>query len=209
MNKMLIIIMAFAFASSTVQASNLSFLQDSVLASFDKDDAASFKQFIAEALGTLPDKAVKEWHSQHSDLKGKIKPKVSFNANDTRCRRTAFLVARNKQTEQYHFDVCLQNNKWQVTPTPITSFTKADWVSLGAAGSEALDQAVAGMPFYWFSEKNKNSAVFVPMGIVQSEGRECRDLAISISDKKGRSSNGRYNFCKDSSGLWLREIEGF
>lgn len=204
-----VVLLALGAIASTSQAANLRFLQDSVLTEFGKEDIASFKQFIRESLDTVPDQAIVEWHSPHSALKGKVKPKFSFQANGIQCRRTAFLVAKQKAREQYIFDVCRQDDGWKIMETPAASFTKSDWDSLNVVGMQALNHEISSSPFSWFNPRTKNSAVVVPLAIERTEGRSCRDLAISILDKRGRSSNATYRFCKDTDGEWSREIESY
>lgn len=189
-------------------AANMRFLKDSVLSELSKDEIQSFKDFVANAMDEIPDKEVAHWKSESSTATGKLKSRFTHTMNGTTCRRTIFSLSReNRQPGQYQFDICNKDGKWRIMETPAASFSKADWDLMTTRGLEALAFDGEGQPFSWRNAKTGNSGVIVPMATTQTDNGTCRKLAISISDKKGLTSNGAYIFCRTSSGKWQRVVD--
>lgn len=189
-------------------AANMRFLKNSVLSELSKDEIRSFKNFVADAMDEIPDKEVAHWKSESSTATGKLKSRFTYTMNATTCRRTIFSLSReNRQPEQYQFDICNKDGKWQIMETPAASFSDTDWDIMNARGLEALAFDSEGQPFTWHNAKTGNSGVIVPMAASHADNKTCRELAISISDKKGLASNGAYTFCRTSGGKWKRVIE--
>lgn len=186
-------------------AGNMRFLNDSVFSEFDKDELTDFKAFVGDKLNTLADTEKAAWYSKTSSLKGRIMPKFTHSVAGSTCRRTLFLlVGEGKNSDIYTFDVCKISDQWKLMHTPAADLKKTDWEILQATGLEALNLPVSGEPISWFNQATRNSGVFVPN---ETDSNGCRALAISITNRDGISSNGKYLFCKNATNAWERVID--
>lgn len=190
----------------SANALNVNFLKNSILAKFSHDEMADFKTFIGSALDSLEDHKEVTWRSKTSELAGKYKVKFTYQNDNNTCRRSLFLLANGKERESYRFDICKINNQWQIKDTPALRFTESDWAKLETSAELSLQSAEIGQPFSWHNSETHHSGVNVITANYRQNGKKCRDIAISISDSKGESSNGNYSFCLEADKSWQRNL---
>ncbi len=194
--------------SPNASAANMRFLSDSVFSELNKEEIESLKNSVGDAMDEVPDRKVVYWKSESSTATGKFKTLFTHTMDDATCRRTVFSLAReHRQPELYQFDVCNRDGQWHLMETPAARFSNADWDLMTARVQEALRFDGEGRPFSWRNKTTGNSGVIVPMPVKQAGKKSCRELAISISDQAGQTSNGAYLFCRTSNNEWERVIE--
>jgi surface antigen len=196
-------------ASSQAQSANMSFLKNSVLTDFSKEDIQDFKQFAHDSLDTIKDKEVVIWKAKSSPMSGKLKLIATYETGGNTCRRSRFLVANKDRREVYQFELCKIDDKWQMQDTAIGDLTQQDMVFIKDTTELALAYQGEGIPFSWANTKSGNTGVAVPLASIKIDKKTCRDLAITIFNTRGKSANGTYNFCRDSNGAWSRNIQAF
>lgn len=196
-------------ASSQAQSSNMSFLKNSVLTDFSKEEIKDFKQFAHDSLDRIKDKEVVIWKAKSSPMNGKFKSMATYETDGTTCRHSRFLVANKDERETYQFEMCKIDNKWQMQDTALSYLTKQDMEFIKNTTELALAHQGESIPFSWANTKSGNNGVAVPLIINKVDQITCRDLAITIFTTKGKSANGTYNFCRDSDGAWSRNIQAF
>jgi len=187
-------------------AGNLGFLQSSVLREFTKEDAASFKATIKHSLDDIEDGNIVEWHSESSELSGKVLPKITYETSGLTCRRTLFLLAdKAKRKGHYRFDICKIDSEWKIMDSPVAHFTKLEISELEVILHASLNGKSSGHPISWHNKKSGNSAVILAL---EPEGTDeiCRKSAISLIAKSGTTSNGVYLFCKNIENQWKRRL---
>ncbi len=211
------LLLSISIIASTVAAShiigvqsahalNVNFLKNSILAEFSHDEMTNFKTFIGNALDSTEDHQEVTWRSTTSELAGKYKVKFTYQSDNNTCRRSLFLLANGSEREAYRFDICKINNQWEIKDTPARRFTENDWAKLETSADLALHAAEIGHPFSWHNTETHNSGVNVITAIYRQSGKNCRDIAISISDSQGESSNGNYSFCLAEDKSWQRNL---
>lgn len=197
--------LASSIAFFSVEASNVGFLRDSFLTELNKADAESLKNAAKSTFDQGSDKQTVYWEGE-SGLKGKIEPQLSYQLDGKECRRVRFAAKKqNNKVEQYKFDVCKYGEQWKVESTPVSSFTKKDWQTLSEELFYALDNAVNQHPVSWVQQETGMSGVIVPLSSFEEKGKACRKTTISVIDRKGRTSDGVYTFCKNDKSEWLRK----
>ena len=184
--------------ASTVHSAGLGFLEDTVLASLDEKEVASFKQLIRKTLDQTPDTKLIHWRSPSSEKAGKILPKYSYQTAGLNCRRALFQLSdAKKRKENYRFDICQRNGGWEVVSSPL-SLSKQSQQSLTFFMNQVLSGQELGQPASWRAVDKTHSAVIVPL----SEEDGCRSAAISLSDTAGHTLDGQYRFCETAKGEW-------
>ncbi len=201
-----LVILCFLIVVSPAHAINLLFLKDSVLTGLTKEDVSDFKGFVRGALDATPDHKVVGWRSESGSITGKFKVKVTYQFNNETCRRSYFLFTSQGKKEPYSFEICKVGDKWIFQDTPAKYFKATDWAMLNESVMQALNFKSAGIPTSWYNKDTKNSGSHVVL-LTGLEGSACKEVAISILDNTGRSSNGVYKFCRSDSGAWAREIQ--
>jgi surface antigen len=196
-------------ASSQAQSANMSFLKNSVLTDFSKEDIQDFKQFAHDSLDTIKDKEVVIWKAKSSPMSGKLKLIATYETGGNTCRRSRFLVANKDRREIYQFEICRVNNQWQIQDTAVGNLTKQDMKFIKSTTELALAHQGDSIPFSWANTKSGNTGVAVPLASIKIDQKTCRDLAITIFTTKGKSANGTYNFCREKDGSWARNIKAF
>ena len=199
MNKIVITSLLIVFAS-LAQASNIGFLGDSVLSELSEDELVDFRQFIGVSLDTLEDARVVQWQSASGSMTGQFKVKFTFQSDDATCRRSLLRVVNGKQKKTFQFDICQSGGRWEIQRTPVRNFKNSDWKMLRASLFSALDQPLIGAPFAWHNERTGNRGSHVVVAEKNSADQRCRQVAITVFDKGGKSSNGVYVYCKPISG---------
>ena len=194
------------FGAQAAHALNVSFLKNSILGDFSQEEIADFKKFIGDGLDTLEDHKEVTWRSTTSNLAGKYKVKFTYTSDNHTCRRSLFLLANGEEREAYRFDICKVDNQWQVKDTPARRFTEGDWAKLSDSAELALKSANIGHPYSWYNSETQHSGVNVVTANYRQNSKKCRDIAISISDSKGESSNGNYSFCLEADNTWQRNL---
>ena len=194
------------FGAQAAHALNVNFLKNSILGDFSHEEIAEFKKFIRDGLDTLEDHKEVTWRSSTSNLAGKYKVKFTYTSGNNTCRRSLFLLANGEAREAYRFDICKVDNQWQVKDTPARRFTEDDWEKLSNSAELALESANIGHPYSWYNPETQHSGVNVVTANYRQNGKNCRDIAISISDSKGESSNGNYSFCLAKDKTWQRNF---
>jgi|GEM_PF-1616135 len=191
------------------EAANFRFLKDSVLTRFSKVEAAEFRTFIGDALDSAQDKQILQWQSKQSKLTGKLKIDFSYLSGKTPCRRSLFIISDIEgKAENFQFDICKSGNTWKVDDTVARHLADSDLTLLRQAGEQALSHKATGEPFSWHNTRSRNSGVVIAVAEDYSHKphSECRQLALTIFDKNGRSSNGVYWMCRKAGGEWLRQV---
>ena len=201
------LVLSLLLVSSVSYGFNMRFLNDSVLTKLSKEDVVEFKRFVRTSLDTLEDKKIVVWTSSTSDNSGKFKAQFTYMSNGTTCRRTKFIVSDGVKREPFQFEICKSKDGWAIQETAAKDFKKSDWTILTASIREALESGADGHPFSWFNDTTGNSGSSVPVSSEISTDQECRKLAITVFNKRGRSSNGLYTFCKTSEQNWKRKIQ--
>jgi surface antigen len=182
------------------------FLKDSLLSELNKQEVQEFKQFIREALDTLEDEKVVTWRAKTSSISGKYKSKFTYKSGDTTCRRSLFLMENKNKREPYQFDICKSGDRWVIQDTAARAFRKSDWAMLRNSVFSALDEGPIGSPFSWHNTKTGNAGSHVIVSQSKSGSKYCKNIAITIFNKQGESSNGVYTFCKSNAAesIWNR-----
>lgn len=197
---------AVLLMSFPAAAGKLSFLQSSVLRELTKEDAASFKSTIKHSLEGVEDGNVVEWHSDSSELSGKVLPKITYETNGLTCRRTLFLLAdKGKRKGHYRFDICKIDSEWKIMDSPIAHFGKLEVSELEVILQTSLNEESSGHPISWHNKKSGNSAVILALE-PENTDEDCRKSAVSLIAKSGATSNGVYLFCKDMENQWQRRL---
>ncbi len=198
--KKIVLASLLAVCSGVVQGSNIGFLGDSVLTELSESELRDFKQFIRVSLDTLDDHRVVQWQSVSGSITGQFKVKFTYRAKAAYCRHSLLRVIQGKQKKTYQFDICKSGEKWEIQRTPVRNFKKSDWKILRASLVSALDQPLIGAPFSWHNERTGNSGSHVVVAEKNTEDQRCRQVAVTVFDKGGESSNGVYLFCKSATG---------
>jgi surface antigen len=200
----LIVIVALAISSPLV-ALNMTFLKDSVFSKFSESELTSFLSKIRVSLDTTKDGEVIEWQSESGVFKGRMLPRATYYNGSTKCRRTVFKLAEgDRKPERYRFDLCLVEDQWRVSQTPITSFTNENWRYLRDVLRQVLETEEDANPTSWFFDKTKTSGTLTPLNTIKTGEQICRDVALSIISPKGQMTDGKYRFCKGPEGDWTR-----
>ena len=200
--------------SIPANAANMAFLRNSILNDMTKTELESFRLSARKALDSATDKETHYWKSDESSIRGKFQVQFSYQSEDAECRRMRFAFKKEasvqsrshkERLEPFKFDLCKSGADWRIVDTPATQFTRADWDTLRSELHFALDNVTDGHPVSWVQPKSGVSGVIVPL---TTEGKEkrCRKTALSIIDRKGRSSDGVYRFCREENTPWSREI---
>lgn len=192
-----VVLLGASAITSLCFAQAMLFLQDSVLAEFSAEEIASFKQTIKDTLEKSPDTQVIEWKSTHSELGGKILPKLSFKINGQTCRRTAFQVTQgSSRKEQYRFDICKGKNGWGIVE-PSFKFSKAEQAELEQFFAHSLETEEDGFPSHWKSNQSDSNISLVPSSkTVNDAGQTCREAALVLTAGHKNTVSGRFRFCK-------------
>lgn len=188
------------------EAANFNFLQDSVFTRFTPEDTENFVEFVSTSLETANDKTVLEWRSKKSELRGKLKIDFSYMAGEIPCRRSLFLLGDERRVERFQFEICKHEAGWKIEDTAARHLSENDWTRLEAAGEQALSHTADGLPFSWHNATTGNSGVITAIRKDSISKQECRLLAITVFDKRDRSSNGNYWMCRTGEGQWQRQI---
>lgn len=193
----------FLLFAASAHAANLAFLKDSVLTRLSPDDVASFRQLVLHSLQTVPDQEEVFWQGD-SGVRGKLKPLFTYRFDERDCRRLrlAFISDKHK-SESYKFDICQQGEGWRIADTPASHFSEQTWQHLKEEFIYALDEGADGYPVSWIDSSSDASGVIVPLNTLQRAGQTCRQVAVSLIDHKGRTSDGSYLFCQGEQG-WAR-----
>lgn len=194
---------ALLLASQTAYAGNIQFLNHSVTSELSRAEVASFKQRIAEALNEAPDLRTINWQSDSSSLRGRVKIKYSYLNDGAECRN-AIVDLRNDEDRRdfYHADVCKQGDKWVISQTAASEFSRSDWDSLNSALNETLNNNQDREAKSW--QYNGHSATLTPVNThTNDKGNRCRLTSVELTDKNGAHSRGDFSFCKQD-GEWHR-----
>ena len=196
----------FTCVGFSVQAGNLTFLADSPISDFSEEELESFKQFARENMELLKDEESAAWRSSTSKLKGIIKPKLTYQEDGLTCRQTSFgLIGKKRQKMIFKLDFCKHEDKWKLVQSAVSRFKDEDWNILKTELHQSLNEVEDGFPVSFIIRRLDVTGSIVPLNQHKMNGQDCRDAAISLSDGKGGTSNGRYTFCKiDDS--WERSI---
>ncbi|NVK40646.1 MAG: hypothetical protein HWE39_05325 [Oceanospirillaceae bacterium] len=187
-------------------ASNILFLGNSIFADLSEADTQAIKASVRQALDASPDQSRTVWSNEKGDIKVAVTPKVSYEIDGQPCRRTELRMAGERRAnERYLFELCKTDEGWAFSPSPINSFTDQDREIFSAHLQETLESGVDGIPSSWVNPKTGNSAVVVPVRTVPAAGQQCREAAITLMDKRQRTADGRYTFCRGDDGSWARQ----
>lgn len=201
-----LIITCLLFTIGQAYAGKYDFITDSILTNLSEQDIESFHETVYKTLETVDDKKVILWQGK-SGVKGKLLAQFSYQSAGLPCRRVRFAFQDiNKLTEAYKFDICKSDTGWEIIATPSSSFTNDDWKRFGEELDYSLNNVKNGSPVSWVSEKSGISGVFVPLSTETKGQKTCRNIAISLIDKKGRTSDGNYRFCRQTDNSWTRII---
>ena len=201
-------VLLLSITVTTAHASNLLFLSHSILNQISDDERASLRSAVAVALEQHPDRSRSQWSSADGKIEVDIRPIVTYQLDQTSCRKTRFLLRQNGQNaERYLFDLCRSDNGWDISYTPASSFTEEDWGLLDRTLAQALEENEDGQPSSWSNHKSKHSWVVVPASNKIQQGLRCRRTAITIFDHNDQASNGSYRFCREADGNWRRRID--
>ncbi|WP_041524160.1 hypothetical protein [Gilvimarinus agarilyticus] len=190
-------------ASQTAWGGNIQFLNHSVTSELSRDEVASFKQRIAEALNEAPDLRTINWQSSSSNLRGRVKIKYSYLNDGAECRN-AIVDLRNDEDRRdfYHADVCKQGNKWVISQTAASEFSREDWNSLNSTLTETLNNNSDREAGHW--QYNGHKATLTPVNsFTDDQGNQCRLTSVELTDKSGAHSRGDFSFCKQGN-EWQR-----
>lgn len=201
-----VIISCLLFVTIPANAGRYDFITDSILTNLSQQDIQSFRQIAYKTLETVDDKKVILWQGE-SGVKGKLLAQFSYQSAGLPCRRVRFAFQdTEKLTEAYKFDICKSDTGWEIIATPASSFTNDDWQRFGEELDYSLNNVKNGSPVSWVSEKSGISGVFVPLSTETKDHKTCRNIAISLIDRAGRTSDGNYRFCQQADHSWARII---
>jgi surface antigen len=201
-----LIVTGLLLITAHANASKLDFLKDSILTALSEQDIKSFHQTAYKTLETVDDKEVVYWQGE-SGVKGKLLAQFSYQSSGLPCRRIRFAFQdSSKLTEAYKFDICKSSNSWKIVATPASSFTNDDWQRFDEELEYSLNNVRNGSPVSWVSVKSGVSGVFVPLSTETKSQKTCRNIAISLIDRQGRTSDGSYRFCQQTDHSWTRII---
>ena len=162
---------------------------------------------MQQALDQDVDMAIRQWQAESGKLSARIQPLVSYQQDGTDCRQARVrLDHSDRRGERFQFDFCRNNNGWDISYTPASSFNNDDWSILQQTVQRTLNDNQAGQPSSWTNHKTKHSGVVVASDNEMNGGKRCRQTAISIFDHNGRASNGSYLFCLQQDGSWQRQL---
>ncbi|MBL4798349.1 MAG: hypothetical protein JKY50_13110 [Oleispira sp.] len=194
-------------AATQANAGRLDFLQESVLTELNEKDIQSFRLTANKTLETVKDKETVFWQGE-SGVKGKMQAQFSYQFDGTPCRRVRFAFQNTKKhTEAYKFDICKTEGSWKIAATPASSFTNDDWLQLEEELIYSLNTISNGNPVSWIGTTSRVSGVIVPLTTETKGSKTCRNVAISLIDRKGRTSDGQYRFCQQNDHSWKRVPE--
>lgn len=191
---------------SNAHSANMQFLRDSVLTELSEKEVKEFKTFIQSKLDTIEDQKVVTWNSKSSQLSGKLKSQFTYFSNGIACRRSLFRFTSETKKEFYQFELCKISGKWQIQASAAQSFKDSDWDILEKSATQTLDNPKTGVPFSWHNPKTGNSGSQVALSRNKTKDGTCRDLAITVFNKSGQSSNGTYTYCKTDTSEWTKKI---
>lgn len=191
------------------QSANMGFLRNSVLTDFGKTEIAEFKKFVRDSLDSIKDGEVVIWKAVNSSLSGKFKAVATYKTNDRVCRRSRFLVANDNKQEVYQFEICKIDGRWQIQDTAVRHLTEQDMAFVRDTAVLALNRRGEAIPFSWFNSGSGNSGVAISLSLTGDDDKICRNVAITVFSKQGRSANGIYSFCREGGdkGEWVRNIQ--
>ena len=185
-------------------AGKLDFLKDSVLTELNEADIKSFHQTASHTLENISDKQTVFWQGD-SGIKGKMQAQFSYESDGIPCRRVRFAFQdTNKLTETYKFDICKHDDNWSIAATPASSFSNEDWQRFTEELQYSLNTVSNGHPVSWVSLSTGVSGVIVPLTTETKGSKSCRNTAISLIDRKGRTTDGQYRFCQQDDHSWIR-----
>ena len=194
-------------AATQANAGKLDFLQNSVLTELNEKDIQSFRLTANKTLETVKDKETVFWQGE-SGVKGKMQAQFSYQFDGIPCRRIRFAFQNaQKHTEAYKFDICKTEGSWKIAATPASSFTNDDWLQFEEELIYSLSTISNGNPVSWIGTTSRVSGVIVPLTTETKGSKTCRNVAISIIDRKGRTSDGQYRFCQQNDHSWKRVPE--
>lgn len=188
-------------------AVNMFFLKRSLLTEFTQEEMAEFVAFVDTSLDTMADQQVVRWQSPSSSLSGRLKAEFTYETEGMPCRRSRFIIANERRREPFQFEICRVDGAWEIRETPAKLFQPSDWDMLNASATQTLNHREAGIPFSWFNKETGNAGAQVATTTVKKDAPPCRQLAITIFSRAGRSSSGVYTFCQGADGVWARSIQ--
>ena len=199
-----LLLLSLVLGSASASAGKYDFLKKSALTEFSAEDADSFRKLARETLDHARDGDIVPWRGE-SGLEGRIKVQLSYDSEGVPCRRIrlAFKNSFDKK-EFYKFDLCKPDEAWEFMDTPVQNFTKAEEQKLVAELDAVLEEGAINHPVSWTYPRRQSGGTFVPLKNFERNQLMCRELAVSIFDGKGRTSDGVYAFCKDKDGQWQR-----
>lgn len=201
-----LIVTGLLLTTLQVHAGRYDFITNSILTDLSEQDIESFHQTAYKTLETVDDKKVILWQGK-SGIKGKLLAQFSYESDSLPCRRVRFAFQdTEKLTEAYKFDICKSEAGWEIVATPASSFTKADRQRFDEELTYSLNNVKNGSPVSWVTEKSGISGVFVPISTETKDQKTCRNMAISLIDKQGRTSDGNYRFCQQADHSWTRIV---
>jgi surface antigen len=204
LNRVILASCLFLLAAHT-SAAKLNFLKDSVLTELNEADHKSFRVAANKTLETVKDKETVFWQGE-TGVKGKMQAQFSYESDGIPCRRVRFAFQNiKKHTEAYKFDICKTEGSWKIAATPASSFSKSDWQSFENELEFSLNTIGNGNPGSWVAPSSRVSGVIVPLTTETEASKTCRNVAISLSDRKGRTSDGQYRFCQQNNHSWERD----
>ena len=185
-------------------AGKLDFLKDSVLTELNEADIKSFHQTAYNTLENVSDKQTVFWQGE-TGVKGKMQAQFSYKSDGIPCRRIRFAFQDTKKlTEAYKFDICKNDDTWSIAATPASSFSKDDWLRFTEELQYSLNTVSNGNPVSWVALSTGVSGVIVPLTTETKGSKSCRNVAISLFDRKGRTTDGQYRFCQQDDHSWIR-----
>jgi surface antigen len=105
---------AALFISVTVHASNFSFLGNSAMSFFTKEDWKISKTAQNKALNNLEDGTRLAWRNPGTGTHGVFLPKHTHHANGAICRDLEILHTANMVKGKAVYRFCKLNNQWKI-----------------------------------------------------------------------------------------------
>ena len=107
--------------SLTALASNLNFLKDSPISSFDNTDTKLMTKTMYEALNTLKDGDKLAWKNDKTGNSGLSSPTKSYEEHGKTCRSLRMVNRSKKAVSESVHEFCKgTNNKWELYIEPQT-----------------------------------------------------------------------------------------
>lgn len=183
------------------------FLQNSFFSKLSEQDTENLLASVKQVLSQEEDKKPVFWQSS-AGYRGKIDVQFSYKTDNTHCRRLRLASKQGQQkSERYHFDVCMEGDQWKIAATPATTFDSTDWKMFEQELQQSLNGDREGEPSSWSNPNTGVGGTFVSLNSKSQEKETCSDVAISIYDKYGRTSDGKYRFCRSQQQIWQRKTD--